>query len=461
MGEILLNAFVMATVGHQSPGLWRHPRDRTTQYNTLGYWTHLARVLERGLFDGMFLADVLGAYDVYGGGPESALRHGTQVPLIDPMLLVPAMAAVTRNLGFGITANLSYEAPALMARRFSTLDALTEGRVGWNVVTGYLDSAARAVGRSGQAAHDDRYDLADDYMAAIYQLWEGSWDDDAVVRDGAMYTDPARVRRVTYTPKINHQSVQNVQIDALHLCEPTPQRTPVIYQAGSSPRGLQFAGRHAEAVFISGPTTAVIGPRAAAVRAAVAAQGRRVRIFAMATAILGETEAEARAKLDDFRKYANPDGGLTLYSGWSGIDFSGQPLDTPVRHIANETMRTAIENMTRADPNRVWTLGEVANHVSIGGVGPVFVGTPAQVADAMEAFIEATGVDGFNMAHAISPEAYENIADLLVPELQARGRYKRAYAPGTLRQKLFGGPARLTHPHPAAAARPAARAAAE
>ena len=148
--QIRLNAFAMNCVAHQSPGLWTHPRDRTAEYNRLPYWIDLAKTLERGRFDGLFLADVLGVYDVFGNNPDAALRNAAQTPCNDPMLLIPAMAAVTEHLGFGVTSNLSYEPPYPFARRMSTLDHLTEGRVGWNVVTGYLDSAARAPARTGR-----------------------------------------------------------------------------------------------------------------------------------------------------------------------------------------------------------------------------------------------------------------------------------------------------------------------
>ena len=156
MKEIRLNAFAMNTVGHQSPGLWAHPRDRSTDYTDLDYWIGLARTLERGLFDGIFLADVLGIYDVYGNSPAAALRHAVQVPVNDPLLVVPAMAAATEHLGFGVTCTLSYEPPFTLARRLSTLDHLTKGRAGWNIVTGYLDSAAAGMGLGRQATHDQR-----------------------------------------------------------------------------------------------------------------------------------------------------------------------------------------------------------------------------------------------------------------------------------------------------------------
>ncbi len=183
--QVRLNAFAMNCVAHQSPGLWTHPRDRTADYNRLPYWIDLAKALERGRFDGLFLADVLGVYDVYGNSPDAALRHATQTPANEPLLLISAMAAVTQHLGFGVTSNLSFEPPYPFARRMSTLDHLTEGRIGWNVVTGYLDSAARGAGKDKQTAHDDRYDIADEYMEVVYKLWEGSWEDDAAIRDRA------------------------------------------------------------------------------------------------------------------------------------------------------------------------------------------------------------------------------------------------------------------------------------
>jgi FMN-dependent oxidoreductase (nitrilotriacetate monooxygenase family) len=443
--EIRLNAFEMNCVAHQSPGLWRHPRDRSRDYKSLGYWTELARILERGLFDGLFLADVLGVYDVFGSGPRAALAHGTQIPVNDPLLLVPAMAAVTTHLGFGVTVNLSYESPYGFARRMSTLDHLTDGRIGWNIVTGYLESAAKGAGKDRQTAHDDRYAIAEEYMEVVYKLWEGSWADDAVLADSrsGVFTDPNRVRR------INHEG-PNFRVDAVHLSEPSPQRTPVLYQAGSSPAGRAFAARHAECVFISGPSKAVIAPRAAAIRNAALEQGRAtsaVLLFALLTAIVAPTDAEAEAKLADYRQYADLEGALTLMSGWTGVDFSQLNPDQVVRHVENDAGRSALENITRADPERIWTVRQVAEHVAIGGIGPVIVGSPKTVADQLENWVDETGIDGFNLAFAVRPETFADVADLLVPELQRRGRYKSEYRIGTLREKLFGDAARLQAPH--------------
>jgi FMN-dependent oxidoreductase (nitrilotriacetate monooxygenase family) len=355
---------------------------------------------------------------------------------------------VTKNLGFGVTSNLSFEPPYPFARRMSTLDHLTEGRIGWNVVTGYLDSAARGSGKDKQTAHDDRYDIADEYMEVVYKLWEGSWEDDAVLRDRArgIFTDPSKVHRVTHEGP-------NYRLNAIHLAEPSPQRTPLLYQAGTSPRGRQFAAKHAECVFMSGPSAKVIGPRVTAIREIAREIGRNpaeILMFSMMTIILGRTEAEAKAKYADYRRHISPEGALTLMSGWTGVDFSTMRLDEEVRHVQNEAGRSAMDNVTRADPDRVWTVREVAEHVGIGGAGPVVVGTPEQVADQIEAWFEQTDVDGLNVPFAVSPGDFEDIAELLVPELVRRGRYKTSYAGGTLREKLFGqGRARLSAPHPA------------
>jgi alkanesulfonate monooxygenase len=449
MKEIRLNAFAMNCVGHQSPGLWAHPRDRSAQYTDLDYWTGLARTLERGKFDGIFLADVLGIYDVYGGSPAAALRHAVQVPVNDPMLLVPAMAQVTEHLGFGITATLSYEPPYPFARRMSTLDHLTKGRAGWNIVTGYLDSAAAGMGLSAQAGHDRRYEIADEYMEVVYRLWEGSWEDGAVTRDRAhhVFADPAKVHRVQYEGEL-------YKLDAIHLCEPSPQRTPVLYQAGASRRGRQFAAAHAECVFINGPSKQVVAPQVADLRRRAVACGRApddLVIFTLMTVITGRDEAEARAKHDEYRRYADYEASLTLFSGWTGVDFSKYRPEDELRYIETEAMRSALESFTSADPDRVWTVRELAEHVAIGGRGPVLVGSPEQVADGMISWVEETGIDGFNLAFAVTPETFEDLVEFVVPELQRRGVFKHDYRPGTLREKLFGaGHARLGPTHPAA-----------
>ncbi len=232
--KILLNAFNMNCIGHINHGLWTHPRDNSTQYKSVEYWTELAQLLERGLFDGLFIADIVGVYDVYQQSVDVTLQESIQLPVNDPLLLVSAMAAVTKNLGFGLTANLTYEPPYLFARRLSTLDHLSRGRVGWNIVTGYLDSAAKAMGLQEQVEHDRRYDQADEYLQVLYKLWEGSWENDAVLndREQRVYAQPDKVHKVEHQWRV---------LSGRGL---SPVRTLAAAHPGAVP-GRQFGARFA------------------------------------------------------------------------------------------------------------------------------------------------------------------------------------------------------------------------
>jgi FMN-dependent oxidoreductase (nitrilotriacetate monooxygenase family) len=432
----------MACVGHIQQGMWTHPRDRSAEYLSLDYWMGLARLLEEGLFDGLFLADVLGIYDVHGGNGDAAIRNAVQVPLIDPMLLVPAMAAATTHLGFGVTCNLAWESPALMARRFSTLDHLTKGRIGWNIVTGYLDSAARAMGLDRQMAHDDRYDLADEYMEILYRLWEESWAADAVKRDRAagIYADPARVARIT------HQGRQ-YRLDAPHLVEPSPQRTPVLYQAGASDRGRGFAAQHAECVFLNGGPKPHVAKLVADLRARAAP--RPIRVFVGATLIIGRTRAEAEAKLAEYRQHASIEGALAHASASLGIDLARFDLDEELPEAGqSQAIRSNVEALRAAAPRA--TKRALIDRMVLGSRQPPIIGSVEEVAEELIAWMDQADVDGFNLSRTVTPECLEDVVRLLVPALQERGRYKRGYAAGTYREKLFGAGPLLAAPHPAA-----------
>lgn len=444
--QILLNAFNMNCVGHINHGLWTHPRDTSTGYTSLDYWTGLARLLERGLFDGLFLADIVGVYDVYRGNADLTLRESIQLPVNDPLLLVSAMAGATRNLGFGVTVNLTYEAPYLLARRFSTLDHLSRGRVGWNIVTGYLESAARAMGLTEQIAHDERYDRADEFMEVAYALWERSWSDDAVRRDRAarVYADPTAVR------PIDHQG-RYYRVQGYHLAEPSPQRTPVLYQAGSSGRGQAFAARHAECVFVGAQPREALRRQVAELREAAVRAGRApdaVKVFMGITVVAGRTEQEARDKHAEYARYANAEAGLAHYASSTGIDFARYSPEEPIRYVKNSAIESAVMSLTVTRTDR--TVNNLLAEMALGGRYPALVGSATQVADELEAWARETGIDGFNLARTVTPECYEDFIDLVIPELQARGVYKTAYQEGTLREKLFGaGRGRLGAGHPA------------
>jgi len=445
--QIRINGFAIHAPVHLSPGLWTHPRDRSLEFNTLDYWTDVARILERGKFDALFVADGIGIHDVYAGNADAALRSAAQIPKYDPMLLVSAMANVTEHLGFGITASVSYEPPFTLARRFSTLDHLTKGRIAWNVVTGYSAAASRAVGRPGINAHDLRYDIADEFLEAVYKLWEGSWEDGSVLRDkqSRVFADPTKIHR------INHKG-EHFALDAIHLVDPSPQRTPFLFQAGTSNRGRNFAAGHAEAVFVSDPSKSAVAEAVADIRGRAKAAGRDpydVLFYSLITVIVGRTEAEAKAKLAEFQGYVDYEGALALFSGWTGIDLSKYALDDPFPAIRKDNaVSSVVDSFSRSD--KVWTIREIIEHNTIGGRGPIAVGSPEQVADELQDWIARTDVDGFNLSYAITPEGYSDFVDLVVPELQKRGVYQTEYAPGTLREKVFGRDARLPSNHPAA-----------
>ncbi|MDV5141972.1 LLM class flavin-dependent oxidoreductase [Chimaeribacter arupi] len=441
--EVLLNAFTMNCVGHIHHGMWTHPHDHSADFNQLSYWTGLAQLLEQGLFDGIFIADILGVYDVYQNGIGLTAREAIQLPVNDPLMLVSAMAAVTQHLGFGLTANLSYEAPYPFARRLSTLDHLTNGRIGWNIVTGYLDSAARAMGMQTQVAHDRRYDQADEFLEVGYKLWEGSWEDGALVADKArrLYADPAKIHA------IRHQG-EFYRMEGYHLTSPSPQRTPLLFQAGSSARGLAFAGRHAECTFVTGSTPEAMRKQVHALRQAAVDAGRpadALKVFMGVGVIVAPTAAEAQEKYRDYLRYASPEAGIAHFSSSTGIDLARFGLDEPIQAGPKQ----AIESVTKTYSG--WTRRRLLEQHAMGSRYPLLVGDPSQVADQLLRWMDEGEIDGFNLSRILNPGSYEEVIRWLVPELQSRGRYKTAYRPGTLRQKLFRHGDRLPASHPAAA----------
>ncbi|MUZ73973.1 NtaA/DmoA family FMN-dependent monooxygenase [Agrobacterium vitis] len=442
---IHFNAFDMNCVGHQSPGLWAHPDDRSYTYKDLDYWQNLARTLERGIFDGIFIADVIGYYDVYKGSNFHAIQQAAQIPVNDPLQLAAPIALATEHLGIGITASTSFEHPYTFARRLATADHHTKGRVGWNIVTSYLESGAKNVGQSGLKRHDNRYEIANEYLEVIYKLLEGSWEEGAVIHDpkGRVFTDPAKVHEIGHKGK-------HFDVPGYGLTEPSPQRTPVLYQAGASGPGKKFAAEHAECVFVAAPTKSVLKAYVAEIRQQAAAAGRdpnALKIYTLITIITDETEAKAKAKFEDYKQYVSYDGSLVFMSGWSGIDFGQYAPTDVIQKVETNAIHSFVEHIAGGDKS--WTIEELAKFGGIGGLGPVFVGAPDQVADILQEWVADTDVDGFNIAYAVTPGSFEDVVNYIVPELQKRGAYPTAYKPGTLREKLFGQGPYLPQNHPA------------
>ena len=447
--RIAVNAFDMTCVGHQSFDLWRHPRSRATEYNTIKYWTDLAQILEKGLFDGVFLADVVGIYDIYKNSAAPAIEGGAQVPVNDPFMQISAMAAVTEHLGFGVTSAVTYEQPYTLARKYASLDHLTNGRVGFNVVTSYLPSAAECQGLETQIEHDTRYELAEEFLDVCYKLWEGSWEDGAVVKDceKGIYADPSKVHPIQHKGKY-------FSVPGAGLTEPSPQRTPVIFQAGASSRGQKFSGKHAEVVFIGAlrpDLTRIITDRIRD-RAEENGRGRdEIKVFAMLSIIVDETEEKAKAKYEEYRKYVNLESSQAIIGGWSGVDLSQFDEDEVLNYVKTESIQSFLTPFTLQAKDKQWTRKDIAKHCTIGGMGEVIVGDPQQVADELERWIDEGGLDGINLAYHVSPGSFEDFIEFVVPELQKRGRYRTSYEGETLRESLFGkGQAKVADSHPAA-----------
>ncbi len=440
--KLILNLFEMNTVSHITHGLWSLPENNRHRFNDISYWLELAQILEHGGFDGVFLADVIGAYDVFRGGPETAIREGLQIPSNDPLLVIPAMAAVTERLGFGVTFSTSYEPPFAFARRMSTLDHLTGGRVGWNIVTSYLPNAARNFGLADEIPHDRRYAIADEFLDVVYKLWEGSWDDDAVVADavGKTYTDPSKVRYIDHVG-------ENFRVAGPHLSQPSPQRTPVLYQATGSPAGIAFAGRHAELVFTGGRSTTDFIQNAERMREAAARHGRTaddLKFIVQAGVVVGRTEAEASDKWRTYREQTSLEG-ILAHAGFP-FDPTVFPRETLVRDALAQA-GVAEKAVPSAGPDT--TIGQLIDGIAGGREGRFFVvGTPKVVADEIERWLDEDGVDGINLRQYHSFDTARDFAELVVPELRARGRLLEGGP--TLRERLFGRGPRLPENHIAA-----------
>lgn len=452
--KIILNAFVMNTPNHLNPGLWRHPENQQKNWNDLDYWVNLAQLLEKGKFHAMFVADTAGIYDVYKSDKDTAIKTGTQYPVNDPLYLVPALAHATKNLGFGITVSTTYDVPYALARRFATVDHLSKGRVAWNIVTSYLESGALNHGLDHQIPHDERYNIADEYLDVTYKLWESSWREDALKKDveANVLADPELVKY------INHKG-KYFKVPGPAITSPSPQRTPFLFQAGMSTAGRKFASKHAEAVFVAGPTPQFIRKSVDDLREQVTKLGRdpqSIKAIPVVFAIVAETDELARKKYDDYFSYVDPEGALALFGGWFGLDVSKYPDDLDLRKVTdNDTLVKSIEQWAASsnDTDGLWNKWRVAKEFAIGGRGDVIIGSPSTVADRLEEWVEVGDVDGFNLANAIIPGTYEAIIELLVPELQKRGRFWEDYAVpgGTLRENVYATPGQphLREDHPA------------
>ena len=432
--RMLMNAFSMNCVSHIQQGLWVRDDTRQLEYNQLDPWVELAQILEKGCFDALFLADVIGVYDSYRGGPETSIIEGMQTPVNVPAMLVPAMAYATENLGFAFTSSVLQSHPFAYARQMSTLDHLTRGRVAWNIVTSYLPNAGLNFGLDGLPSHDERYDLADEYLDVVYKLWEGSWEDDAVLRDTELgiYADPAKVHPINHVGK-------HFNVAGPHLSEPSPQRTPLLFQAGSSTRGRSFAAKHAECMFIVDSRRSLTGAASVIsdVRSQAVRNGRRpedIQFFQGLSPVVGGTEAEAKAKEAEYLEQFSTEGALAHLSGSIGIDLSDIDLDQSLKSIDTRSMRGMVKGLIESTPDQTQTFRDL---IRTRNAGQFLTGSPEQIADALQDWQKA-GVDGFNLIYSVTPGTFVDFIEAVVPILQKRGLMQKEYAPGPLREKMFG-----------------------
>lgn len=451
--KLILNAFVMQTPSHLSAGSFRAPGDKGREYKNIHHWIQLAQKLERAKFHAIFFADVLGGYDVYKGPANIApsLPAATQIPLLDPLYTIPALAAATESIGFGVTASTTYESPYSLARRFSTVDHLSNGRVAWNIVTSYLDSAARNFGLDTQVEHDERYRIADEYLNVVYKLWEGSWRDDAVVDHGDTYARPDAVRQI-------HHKGKYFTVPGPHLCEPSPQRTPLLFQAGSSPAGTKFAASHAEAIFVSGQSPALVRQTVDSIRKQAKEAGRNpgdIKIILGMLVIVAESDEAASAKYEKLRNYGDREGAVALFGGWTGIDISTFPENEDFRVAQHNGVRNLANRWAATVPggdNQKWTKDTIADYLLVGGSATRLIGSAPTVADGLEEWVREADVDGFNLSSATIPGTLDDIIEFLLPELQKRGLFWEDYAVrgGTIRENYTGlsGQTRLLDTHP-------------
>jgi FMN-dependent oxidoreductase (nitrilotriacetate monooxygenase family) len=451
---LIYNAFAHVTPNHHSHGLWRHPLGQhQTGFHQLQPWIDLAQTAERGCFDVVFLADVAGIYETSAGQWHQAVRTGMQFPSHDPATLVSALAAATRDIGFAVTSSVIQEHPFSFARKLSTLDHLTDGRVAWNIVTSYLDNTARNYGLDGLPAHDDRYVWAEEYTEVVYKLWEASWEDDALVTDPAsgVYVDPTRLHA------IDHHGPR-YRVAGPHLVQVSPQRSPVLFQAGASEAGRTFAARHAEVTFLPARTPESAANDIADLQRRAAAAGRAaedIRAIVMLSPVIGSTEAEARTRHRDIQEAFSLDALAAFWSGGIGIDLTRIDPATPLQALRSQNgTRGSVRAFIDEAPDGAVTFADVLRQT----VSARFAGTPEQIADEVERWAHA-GVAGFNVVPVTTLGWWSEFVDHVVPVLQKRRLMQTAYAHGTLREKLFRAGPHLPNNHPARALRPWAPAA--
>ena len=431
--KIHLAQFLVHGPTYHSLGMWRHPKTISSgfKWDKPELYQHIARVCERGLFDTVFFADLNYIADTYKGAMAPSLMHATQAPEHDPIPLLSFMAAATKKIGVASTFSVSHSHPFYAARLWATLDHLTNGRAGWNVVTSINSNQAANYGEKRQST-DNRYDRAHEFMEVCQKLWN-SWDVDAVKMDheNGIFADPEKVNQIEHTGKFfKSRGPLNVTR--------SPQNGPAIFQAGTSPKGQDFAVKYADAIFAIQPRPEDAANYFNSIKSQMTDIGRdpdACKILFGMQPIIGSSEAEAREKQEEHNALVPLEGGMAILSAHLDFDLSKIPADALMSE-RNEPelyrMRTRFHKIDGTPMTVAETAARHGQSVSL----PQFVGTPQGIADQMEAFINVAGGDGFMLTAIHSPGAIEEFVDLVVPELQKRGIYRKEYKGNTQREIL-------------------------
>ena len=433
LNKIHLAQFLVHGPTYHSLGMWRHPKTISSgfKWDKPELYQHIARVCERGLFDTVFFADLNYIADTYKGSMAPSLMHATQAPEHDPIPLLSFMAAATKKIGVASTFSVSHSHPFYAARLWATLDHLTNGRAGWNVVTSINSNQAANYGEERQST-DNRYDKAHEFMEVCQKLWN-SWDGDAVKMDyeDGIFADPEKVNRIEHTGRFfKSRGPLNVTR--------SPQNGPAIFQAGTSPKGQDFAVKYADAIFAIQPRAEDAANYFNSIKSQMTDIGRdpdACKILFGMQPIIGSSEAEAREKQEEHNALVPLEGGMAILSAHLDFDLSKIPADALMSERNEPELHRMRTRFHKVDGTPMTVAETAARHGQSVSL-PQFVGTPKGIADQMEAFINVAGGDGFMLTAIHSPGAIEEFVDLVVPELQKRGIYRKEYQGNTQREIL-------------------------
>ena len=442
--QIALVGFLQAQNCTTIPAAWRHPEARHDVTN-VDFYQHIAKVLERGLFDLGFFDDRLAMPDMYGGDHHHTVEHGIRCVKLDAVTVLTTMGMATKNLGLGATYSTTYFPPFHVARLFSTLDHMSGGRAAWNVVTSVNDNEARNMGLDEAPPHDIRYDRADEFMEIVHGHWD-TWEADAIVADrsSGIYAHGDKVHR------LDHQG-DHYRSRGPFTVPRTPQGHPVIIQAGQSGRGVEFASRWGELLFMSNPSLSRAKDNYATVKSTVEAIGRdpdQVKIANLTFPVVGRTMAEAEDRRAAYDLLPNLIDDLSLLSEGLNFDFSEKELNEPLsaEDVAAMTGIQGIRNQViEVTGNQTPSVKDFVEGSGRARLAHPVVGGPTELADYFEEWFTAPACDGFVIAGTHMPGAFEDFVDLVVPELQRRGLFRTEYSGNTLRDNLG-----LTQPLPGA-----------